>query len=85
MHGLLFLEIQWQSKLLSVVTSFVQRFLFQQSCVAQHLFARRNAEFFQNIVVVEFERTFLNVANYHNFVGGFAVKVQFEYLFFPFW
>ena len=33
-------------------------------------------------MVVVFESAFLNAANLHNFVGGLAVEVQAEYLFF---
>ena len=35
-------------------------------------------------MVVVFESTFLNTANFHYFVGGFAVEIQAEYLFFGF-
>lgn len=79
MYGLLFLlflEIQGQKKVSSTVMSFALRFLFQQSCVAQHLFARRRAEFFQNIVVVEFERTFAYIKYIGDLLCGFALQIE---------
>ena len=64
--------------------SFVQHFLFQQSCIAQHLFTRRNAEFFQNIVVVEFERTFAYIKYIGDFFCGFALQIKVKNGFFRF-
>lgn len=87
MYGLLFLlfsETQGQRKAASPVMSFALRFLFQQSCVAQHLFARRHAEFFQNIVVVEFERTFAYIEYIGDFLCGFALQIEVKNGFFCF-
>ena len=67
-----------------IVTSFVLRFLFQQSCVAQHLFTRRHAEFFQNIVVVEFERTVAYIKYIGDFFCGFALQIEVKNGFFGF-
>ena len=64
--------------------SFVLRFLFQQSCVAQHLFTRRHAEFFQNIVVVEFERTVAYIKYIGDFFCGFCLANRGRKRFFPF-
>lgn len=46
------------------------RFLFKQSCVAQHMLARRHAEFFK--YVVEFERAFADIKDAGDFVCGFV-------------
>ncbi len=62
----------------------VLRFLFQQSCVAQHLFARRHAEFFENIVVVKFERAFAYIEHIGYFLCGFALQIEVENGFFRF-
>lgn len=63
---------------------FALRFLFEKGCIAEHLLARGDSEFAQNIVVVIFERALLYVANFHNFVCGFAFEIQAEDLFFGF-
>lgn len=63
---------------------FALNFLFEKGRIAEHLLARGNSEFAQNIVVVIFERALLYVANFHNFVCGFAFEVQAEDLFFGF-
>ena len=57
---------------------FALRFLFKQSRVAKHLFAGGNAEFFQNIVVVEFERAFADTKNVGDFFCAFAVQIEIE-------
>ena len=64
--------------------SFVLLFLFQQSCVAQHLFAGRHTEFFQNIVIVEFERTFAYMKCIGDFFCGFALQIEVKNGFFCF-
>lgn len=63
---------------------FILSFLFEKGGIAEHLLARGHAEFAQNVVVVIFERALLYVADFHDFVCGFAFKVQAEDLFFGF-
>lgn len=42
------------------------------------MFARGYSEFFQNVVVVEFERAFADIKDVGDFVCGLAVKIQVE-------
>ena len=42
------------------------------------MFARRHAEFFQNVVVVEFKRAFADIKDVGDFVCGLAVNIQVE-------
>lgn len=58
--------------------------LFQQRRVAQHLLAGGNAEFFQNIVIVEFEGAFADVEEAGDLFCGFALQIEVEDGFFGF-
>ena len=42
------------------------------------MFARGHAEFFQYVVVVEFERAFADIKDVGDFVCGLAVNIQIE-------
>ncbi len=42
------------------------------------MLARRHAEFFQNVMVVEFKRAFADIKDVGDFVCGLAVKTQVE-------
>lgn len=42
------------------------------------MFARGYSEFFQNVVVVEFERAFADIKDVGDFVCGLAVNIQVE-------
>ena len=48
------------------------------------MFARGHAEFFQNVVVVEFKRAFADIKDVGDFVCGLAVNIQVENLSFRF-
>jgi hypothetical protein len=42
------------------------------------MFARGRSEFFQNVVVVKFERAFADIKDVGDFLCGLVVKIQVE-------